>query len=38
LLWKHSLGRHTDIHFNPRTVVATHLDILLRGLAADPPP
>ena len=35
LLWKHSLGRHTDIQFNPRLVVATHLDILLRGLAAD---
>jgi AcrR family transcriptional regulator len=38
LLWKHSLGRHTDIQFNPRLVVATHLDILLRGLAPDPPP
>ena len=36
LLWKHSLGRHTDIQFNPRAVVATHLDVLLRGLAADP--
>ena len=38
LLWKHSLGRHTDIQFNPRLVVATHLDILLRGLAAEPSP
>ena len=38
LLWKHSLGRHTDIQFNPRLVVATHLDILLRGLAPDPKP
>ena len=38
LLWKHSLGRHTDIQFNPRLVVATHLDVLLRGLAPDPPP
>jgi len=37
-LWKHSLGRHTDIQFDPRAVVAAHLDILLRGLAADPPP
>lgn len=37
LLWKHSLGRHTDIELNPRTVVATHLDVLLRGLAADKP-
>lgn len=38
LLWKHSLGRHTDIQFNARLVFATHLDILLRGLAADPRP
>ena len=37
LLWKHSLGRHTDIQFNPRLVVETHLDILLRGLAVAPP-
>jgi AcrR family transcriptional regulator len=35
LLWKHSLGRHTDIQFDPRKVVATHLDVLLRGLAPD---
>ena len=38
LLWKHSLGRHTDIQFNPSAVVATHLDVLLRGLAAPPAP
>jgi AcrR family transcriptional regulator len=38
VLWKHSLGRHTDIQFDPHAVVATHLDVLLRGLAADPPP
>jgi AcrR family transcriptional regulator len=37
LLWKHSLGRHTDIQFDPRLVVATHLDVLLRGLAPDAP-
>jgi AcrR family transcriptional regulator len=37
VLWKHSLGRHTDIQFDPRAVVATHLDVLLRGLAAGPP-
>jgi AcrR family transcriptional regulator len=37
-LWKHSLGRHTDIRFDPRAVVAAHLDILLRGLAAETPP
>jgi AcrR family transcriptional regulator len=38
VLWKHSLGRHTDIQFNAQAVVATHLDVLLRGLAADPLP
>jgi len=37
LLWKHSLGRHTDIQLDARKIVATHLDVLLRGLAADPP-
>lgn len=36
VLWKHSLGRHTDIQFEPRAVVATHLDVLLHGLAAPP--
>jgi AcrR family transcriptional regulator len=35
LLWKHSLGRHADIRIDPRAVVATHLDVLLRGLAAE---
>jgi AcrR family transcriptional regulator len=38
LLWKHSLGRHTSIQFDPRVVVATHLDVLLRGLAAESAP
>lgn len=33
LLWKHSLGRHTDLGFDARGVVAAHLDVLLRGLA-----
>ena len=36
-LWKHSLGRHTAVRFDPRAVVEAHLDILLRGLAADRP-
>lgn len=36
-LWKHSLGRHTDMQFNPRRVIATHLDVLLRGLATETP-
>ena len=35
-LWKNSLGRHTDIQLDARKVVETHLDVLLRGLAADP--
>jgi AcrR family transcriptional regulator len=37
-LWRHSLGRHTDIGFDPRKVIETHLDVLLRGLAAETPP
>ncbi|HTW69783.1 MAG TPA: TetR/AcrR family transcriptional regulator [Acetobacteraceae bacterium] len=35
-LWKNSLGRHTDIQLDAHKIVATHLDVLLRGLAADP--
>lgn len=37
ILWKHSLGRHTDLRLDPRAVVAAHLDIFLRGLAPEPP-
>lgn len=37
-LWKNSLGRHTDLHLDARKIVATHLDVLLRGLARDPQP
>jgi len=37
-LWKHSLGRHTDLTFDPRAVAEAHLDVLLRGLAAEAPP
>lgn len=33
-LWRHSLGRHTDIRFDPRQVIETHLDVFLRGLSA----
>jgi AcrR family transcriptional regulator len=36
-LWKHSIGRHTDITFDPRRVIETHLDVFLRGLSAEPP-
>lgn len=35
-LWKQSLGPHTDIHFDPRKVIATHLDVFLRGIAESP--
>ncbi|MBV8574499.1 MAG: TetR/AcrR family transcriptional regulator [Acetobacteraceae bacterium] len=33
-LWRHSLARHTDVGVDPRRVIETHLDVLLRGLAA----
>jgi AcrR family transcriptional regulator len=36
-LWKHSLGRHTDLAFDPHAVAQAHLDVLLRGLAAEVP-
>jgi AcrR family transcriptional regulator len=36
-LWKHSLGRHTDLRFDPRTVAEAHVEMLLRGLAPDKP-
>lgn len=35
ILWKHSLGRHTAPLFDPRAMIALHLDTLLRGLAPD---
>ena len=37
VLWKHSLGRYADITFDPRVVIETHIDVLLRGLAPDRP-
>jgi len=36
VLWKHSLGQHTDIPMDPRAVMETHMDILLRGLEQRP--
>lgn len=36
VLWKHSIGRHTDLGFDARAVIGAHLDVLLRGLAPDP--
>lgn len=35
LLWRHSIGRHAERQFDPESVVATQVDILLRGLAPD---
>lgn len=36
-LLKHSIGRHAPLPFDPAKVVETHLDVLLRGLAAEQP-
>ncbi len=36
VLWKHSLGQHTDIAMDPKAVMETHMDILLRGLEPRP--
>jgi AcrR family transcriptional regulator len=35
LLWRHSIGRHTDLRFDHGAVLETHVEILLRGLAAE---
>ena len=37
-LFKHSLAPHTDLHFDRRAVIENHLDMLLRGLAAEAAP
>jgi AcrR family transcriptional regulator len=34
-LWKQALAPYTRFQFDPAVVMATHLDILLRGLAAE---
>jgi AcrR family transcriptional regulator len=37
MLWRHSFGRHeTAGHFDPEAICASHLDLLLHGLAATP--
>jgi AcrR family transcriptional regulator len=36
MLWRHSLGRHARGGFDPDTLCATLLDLLLHGLAAPP--
>ena len=33
VLWKHSLGQHTDLTMDPKAVMETHMDLLLHGLA-----
>jgi AcrR family transcriptional regulator len=37
-LLKHSVGRHVALPFDPARVIDTHLEVLLRGLAPEPPP
>ena len=32
LLWKHSVGKHSEVGFDAEQVLATHLETLLRGL------
>jgi AcrR family transcriptional regulator len=36
ILWKHSLGQHTDVAMDPKAVMETHMDVLLRGLEQRP--
>ena len=35
MLWRTSVGRHTALLVDPAELLAAHLDVLLRGLAAD---
>lgn len=37
-LWKHSLAPHAEVSLDPRAVLATHIDVLLHGLVAEPHP
>lgn len=37
-LWRHTLGRHSDLMPPARDVIAAHVEVLLRGLAAAPEP
>jgi AcrR family transcriptional regulator len=36
-LWKHSLAPHTKLRFDPRAVLESHAELMLRGLAATKP-
>jgi AcrR family transcriptional regulator len=38
LLWRHSIGRHTELRFDHQAVLETHVEILLRGIAAEDGP
>ena len=35
MLWKHSLGLHSELMRPPREVLEEHLAVLLRGLSAE---
>ena len=37
MLWRSSVGRHAPLAIDPAVLLETHLDVLLRGLAADRP-
>ena len=37
-LWRHSLGRHSDLMPPAHGVIAEHVEVLLRGLARSPEP
>ena len=34
-LWKHSLGKHSDFQLDRSAILAAHVEMILRGLAAD---
>jgi AcrR family transcriptional regulator len=36
VMWRHSIGRHSDLRFDTRAVIETHIDLLLRGLRPEP--
>ncbi len=35
MLWRSSIGRHAALPLDPEAILKAHLDVLLRGLAAD---
>lgn len=38
VLWKHVMGRHVDLGVDPRQVIETHVEVLLRGLRPEDAP